>query len=159
PSATATGTAAAPTFTQTPSSTSTLPPTYTVTSTTTGVPSSATPTTGAATATATACSIEFSDVPPGSTFYPYVTCLVCRGIIDGYLDGTFRPNANVNRGQISKIVSNAAGFHEAVSGQLFEDVPPNSTFYDYVGRLATRGLVSGYACGGPAERCVPPGNL
>src|SRR5439155_797077 len=28
-----------------------------------------------------------------------------------------------------------------------------------IGRLASRGYISGYACGGPGEPCVPPGNL
>jgi hypothetical protein len=158
-SATATGTSTSPTFTQTPASTSTVPPTYTATATTTRVSTTATATTGTSTATPTACAIQFRDVWPGSTFYPYVRCLVCRGIVSGYPDGTFRPNANVTRGQIAKIVSNAAGFHDPVSGQLFQDVPPGSTFYDYVQRLATRGLVSGYQCGGPSEPCVPPANL
>ena len=58
----------------------------------------------------TPCPIQFSDVPEGSTFYVYVRCLACRGIVSGYGDGTFRPNNNVTRGQLSKIVSNAAGF-------------------------------------------------
>jgi len=55
------------------------------------------------------------------------------------------------------VVSNAAGFSEPVSGQMFEDVAPGSTFYDFVGRLASRGVMSGYACGSP-EPCVLPDN-
>jgi hypothetical protein len=98
-------------------------------------------------------------VPPGSTFYPYIHCLACLGIINGYSDGTFRPNANVTRGQLSKIVSNSAGFHDTPTGQQFQDVAPGSTFYQYIYRLSTRGFISGYACGGAGEPCVPPANL
>ena len=76
----------------------------------------------------------------------------------GYPDGTFKPNNNVTRGQLSKIVSNSAGFNEPVSGQTFEDVAPGSTFYDFVERLASRNIIGGYACGGPGEPCVPPEN-
>jgi hypothetical protein len=101
----------------------------------------------------------FSDVTVGSTFYPYVMCLVGRGAISGYADGTFRPANNVTRAQLAKVVSNAAGFSEPVTVQSFEDVPPGSTFYDFVGRLASRGYVSGYACSGASEPCVPPLNL
>jgi hypothetical protein len=97
-------------------------------------------------------------VEAGSTFYTFVTCLACRGIIGGYSDGTFRPGNNLTRGQLSKIVSNAAGFSEAPGEQRFEDVPPGSTFYDWVNRLSTRGYISGYACGGAEEPCGP-GNL
>jgi hypothetical protein len=95
----------------------------------------------------------YSDVPPGSTFYPYVSCLSTRGIIGGYGDCTFRPNANVTRGQLSKIVANAAGFNEPVSGQTFEDVPPTNAFYEHIERMAARGIIGGYPCGGPGEPC------
>jgi hypothetical protein len=70
----------------------------------------------------------------------------------------FRTNASATRGQLSKIVSNAAGYIEPVVGQSFEDVPPSHTFYEFVERLVGRGVMSGYACGGPGEPCVPPDN-
>ncbi|MGA7732261.1 MAG: S-layer homology domain-containing protein [Chloroflexia bacterium] len=111
-----------------------------------------------ATATATSCPLQFSDVPAGSTFYTFVRCLACRGYVNGYGDGTFGPNNSVTRGQLSKIVSNAAGYTEPVSGQMFEDVAPASTFYPFVQRLASRGHIGGYPCGGPGEPCIPPDN-
>jgi hypothetical protein len=92
----------------------------------------------------------------------YIHCIYCLGIVDGYSDGTFHPNANVTRGQLSKIVSNSAGFSDTPSGQQFEDVPPTgpgSTFYIYIYRLVHRGIINGYPCGGPGEPCIPPGNL
>jgi hypothetical protein len=103
-------------------------------------------------------------VPPGSTFYPYVTCLACRGVVSGYPDGTFRPGANVTRGQISKIVSNSAGFNDDPGPQLYQDVPPTGTFYRWINRLSKRGIMSGYPCGGHSqggngEPCEPPANL
>jgi N-acetylneuraminic acid mutarotase len=178
PTPTPTGTATSPpaTVTRTPTSTSTSttaptntpPPTQTPggpsatpvpsdTATNTPGPATNTPTTGP---TSTVCPITFSDVPVGSTFYTFIRCLACRGIINGYPDGTFRPNNNVTRGQLSKIVANSAGFNEPVSGQMFQDVPPDSTFYDYIGRLASRGYINGYPCNSvPGEPCVPPGNL
>jgi hypothetical protein len=106
----------------------------------------------------TACSITFTDVPPGSTFYPYIHCLACLGIVNGYPDGTFRPFSFVTRGQLSKIASNAAGFNDNQTTLMFEDVPAGSTFFQFIGRLASRGYVSGYACGGPGEPCGP-GNM
>ena len=98
-------------------------------------------------------------MPPGSTFYPFIRCLACLGIINGYPDGTFKPNNNVTRGQLSKIVSNSAGFSDNQTTRMFEDVPVGSTFFQYIGRLASRGFISGYACGGNGEPCVPPDNL
>jgi hypothetical protein len=108
--------------------------------------------------------LTFTDVPVDHTFYAGIRCLACREIISGYASGCetgnpcFRPGNNVTRGQTSKIVSNAAGFNEPVTEQSFEDAPPGSTFFDFIGRLASRGYVTGYPCGGAGEPCVPPGN-
>jgi hypothetical protein len=113
--------------------------------------------TNTATATPTSCPIQFTDVPDGSPFYTFVRCLACGGIISGYPDGTFRPANPVTRGQISKIVSNAAGLTDPPGAQLFEDVAIGSTFYDFIQRLANLEVMSGYPCGNP-EPCVPPGN-
>ncbi len=153
-----------PTSTEMPTATSTSTSTSmsTSTSTSTVIPSdtpSSTYTVVAGTATPTLCAISFTDVPAGSTFYDYVQCMACKGIINGYTTGCetgnpcFRPNANVTRGQLSKIVSNAAGFHDDPGRQWFEDVPPDSTFFDFIQRLANRGIINGYPCGGPGEPC------
>jgi carboxypeptidase T len=120
----------------------------------TGTAVSTTATATMATATTTACAVSFTDVPQGSTFYAFVQCLACRGIMGGYSDGTFRPNNDITRGQLSKIVSNSAGFNEPVSGQTFEDVPSTNTFYPYIERMANRGIIGGYPCGTvPTEPC------
>ena len=59
----------------------------------------------------------------------------------------------MTRGQLSKIVSGAAGWTETPTSQTFEDVAPGSTFYLYIERVASRGIVNGYPCGG-AVRAV-----
>ncbi len=162
----------------TPTTTPTTTPTNTPTNTPTTEVSTDTPTAGAPTSTGTAaqttstatstatltvtptvCTLFFSDVLPGSTFYPYIHCLSCLGIINGYSDGSFRPNNDVTRGQLSKIVSNSAGFSNNQTTPLFQDVSVGSTFFQYIGRLASRGYISGYDCGGSGEPCVPPANL
>jgi hypothetical protein len=109
------------------------------------------------------------DVPPGSPFYDFVRCLACRRIVGGYPCGSpgepcpgtyYRPANNVTRGQVSKIVSISAAFADPIPGiqQTFADVPPSSTFWLWVERLAGRGIISGYPCGGPFEPCIAPGN-
>ncbi|MBF6612334.1 MAG: S-layer homology domain-containing protein [Chloroflexi bacterium] len=93
------------------------------------------------------CDVQFSDVPQGSTFYPYIYCLACRGIVSGYSDGTFHPNENVTRGQISKIVANSAFFSDFPSRHYFTDVSPGDTFYTWIERLASRDIIGGYSDG------------
>jgi hypothetical protein len=148
PTSTRTRTVIPATSTVTPLASVTAPPSATSTDTSTPQPEP----------TSTACAIAFSDVPEGSTFYPYVQCLVCRGIVQGYADGTYRPNNYVTRGQLSKIISNSAGFNDPQPTQLFDDVPLGSTFQVYIGRLASHEYISGYPCGGPGEPCHT-GNL
>src|SRR6478609_5337087 len=45
---------------------------------------------------------HFSDVPPGSAFYPVVETAYAHGIISGYADSTFRPGNPATRAQIAK---------------------------------------------------------
>ncbi len=47
---------------------------------------------------------RFTDVPPGSPFYPYVETAHAFGIISGYADNTFRPSNHANRGQLAKML-------------------------------------------------------
>jgi hypothetical protein len=108
---------------------------------------------------------HFTDVQPGTTFYEFIEYAYNAGAISGYGCGGpgepcgaqhrayYRPLNNVTRGQLSKMVSEAFQFNEAVPSQSFEDVPPGSTFYLYIGRLSGRGIISGYACGGAGEPC------
>jgi hypothetical protein len=116
-----------------------------------------------------ACPVQFADLPNPSTFYEYIECLACRDIISGYAcggsgepcnpshDPYFRPNANITRGQIAKMVALSAQINNPASGQTFEDVPPGSTFYTYTEQLYALGAMAGYPCGNP-EPCVPPNN-
>ena len=102
--------------------------------------------TGTATSVATACTIHYTDEPPTATYYSYVQCLSCKGVVSGYPDGTFKEKDPITRGQLAKMVSQAAGFTEDPGSQIYSDVPPGSTYYDYINRLSRRGLVSGYPC-------------
>jgi N-acetylneuraminic acid mutarotase len=152
--------------TSTPNSTSTPEATFEPTSIPTSEPTSeptlpptATPSAPTVTPEGTVqpCSIEYSDVTPDSPFYQQIMCLSCMSLVGGYADGTFRPNNEVTRGQLSKIVANTAGFDDIVpvNLQTFEDVPPGTTFHMYIERMAARNIIGGYACGGEGEPCGP----
>jgi hypothetical protein len=113
----------------------------------------------------------YADVPAESVFYPYIQRLTHWFVMSGYPCGGlgepcdsesrpyFRPSANATRGQISKIVANAAGIGGGADSQTFEDVSPSNTFYTYIERLANLGVMSGYPCGTiPEEPCIEPDN-
>jgi hypothetical protein len=48
---------------------------------------------------------SFSDVPTDHTFYRHIETAYAHGILSGYADGTFKPEADATRGQIAKIVN------------------------------------------------------
>jgi len=131
-----------------------------ITPTATAGPATNTPT---ITPTSTACPLQFTDVPPDNPFYPFVRCLACRGIINGYTSGCetgnpcFRPFNNVTRGQLTKILSNSAGWMDTIPStqQTFTDVPPSHTFWVYIERAAMHGAVQGYTTSPPCTTGTP----
>lgn len=90
----------------------------------------------------------FYDVPVGSTFYTYIQYLATHGIVGGYSDSTFRPNNPATRGQFAKMIVTGEGWAlDTSGGPHFTDVPPSSTFYDYIETAFHHGIISGYADG------------
>lgn len=94
----------------------------------------------------------FTDVPRSSIYYRYIETAVARGIISGYQDHTFRPEANLTRGQMSKVIVNAGisryGWQiDTTGGPHFIDVPVNQTFYVFIETAYNRGIINGYANG------------
>ncbi|WP_341300040.1 S-layer homology domain-containing protein [Lysinibacillus sp. FSL H8-0500] len=59
--------------------------------------------------TAQAAPSLFSDVSEKSSHYPAIMDLTQRGIIQGYGDGTFKPNEVVTHGQAAKIIAGVIG--------------------------------------------------
>ncbi len=54
----------------------------------------------------------YSDVPEGIWFYDYVTDLSQKGVVNGYPDGTFRPDGTVTWGEALKLILRAVGYPE-----------------------------------------------
>ena len=131
--------------TSTPTTTGTTGPSATATRTSTNTPGVVvTPT-----PTATPCIMPFGDVQQSDYFYEAVRILVCRGVITGYGDNTFRPYNSVTRAQVSKILVLGEGWPiNTEGGPHFTDVPPSHWAYDYIETVYNRGgIVSGYGDG------------
>ena len=91
---------------------------------------------------------QFSDVPRDHPFYKYIMTAWENNIISGYADGTFRPYANVTRGQITKIAVESARMADLSTAiPSFSDVPTTHTFYRYIETAYANGILSGYADG------------
>ena len=92
-------------------------------------------------------SSSFSDVPEEHWAYEYISELTSRGIINGYDDGSFRPDANVTRAEFVTILCRAAGADATVSTSdtdiAFSDVTPGDWYYEYAIWAAGTGITNG----------------
>lgn len=115
---------------------------------------------------------HYADAPADSTFYRWIETASAYGIVNGYPCGGegepcnaenepyYRPNNNVTRAQLTKILVLAAQQADPQGWTLlnpvqatFVDVPAGSTFYSSVETAYAHGLIDGYVCGGDGEPC------
>lgn len=87
----------------------------------------------------------FSDVPKGYWAANYIGYMQQFGIITGYSDGSFRPDAPVTRAEFAAIASR---FEKLTEGRKsFTDVSDTYWAARYINFAATRGWVTGYSDG------------
>ena len=53
--------------------------------------------------------VNFKDVSKSEWYYPYITVAVNKGYMEGFGDGTFKPDEGVTYSQIAKLVTKALG--------------------------------------------------
>ncbi len=80
----------------------------------------------------------FKDVPAGSTFAGYIAYCVESGLIDGYADGTFRPQNTLTGFAFLKMLLTALGYDSTIEGYT----GPNWTV-NVMGRAQQEGLTTG----------------
>lgn len=71
---------------------------------------------------------EFSDFNSSHWAYEYVSALVNDGTINGYADGTFRPEGTVTRAEFVKMIGNGPETRK----ELFDDVSTSHWAYNYI---------------------------
>ena len=88
----------------------------------------------------------FTDVPANQWYAKAVTTLAGKGVISGYPDGTFKPNAPITR---AEFVTMAMNFADADKGTAcsFPDVPQNMWYYGAIAGATQNGWISGYPDG------------
>ncbi|MFB8789277.1 MAG: S-layer homology domain-containing protein [Potamolinea sp.] len=67
--------------------------------------------------------INFKDVPQVFWARPYIEALTERGVINGFPDGTFRPNQPVTRAEFAAQLQKAFDHKVVVTAPNFKDVP------------------------------------
>ncbi|MHB8842006.1 MAG: S-layer homology domain-containing protein, partial [Candidatus Aquicultor sp.] len=90
----------------------------------------------------------FSDVKSDAWYTPFVAELVSKDIIDGYTDGTFRPDAQVTRAEFTKMLALAMGWKiEETTTVPFLDVTPGSWMHSFIETGVSHGALDGYTDG------------
>jgi hypothetical protein len=91
---------------------------------------------------------HFTDLAAGHWADDAVQYLVEEGVISGYADGSFRPNANVTRAQFAKMLVTALGWSLVTpAAPTFNDLPAANWAYGFVETAVAHGALSGYGDG------------
>ena len=90
---------------------------------------------------------DFSDVAAESWYNNAISTLSNMGIINGYEDGTFKPNAPITRAEFTAIATRFFDYEAEYDG-AFNDVSARAWYADYVQAAVDMGLVDGYPDGG-----------
>ena len=99
---------------------------------------------------ASAATTRFSDITDNYTATAVET-LRLMGVLDGYGDGTFRPNAVLTRAQFCKMAvyamdgSSELGRYSTIT--IFPDVKPSLWAASYINMAAKKGVIAGFADG------------
>ena len=98
--------------------------------------------------------MAYSDVEEGTYVSEAVTVLSNLDILNGYEDGTFKPEATITRAEMAKIVCEALGYYGMGSDKTpFDDVEPKHWAAGYINTAASLGIINGYGNGkfGPED--------
>ncbi|MFH1533811.1 MAG: S-layer homology domain-containing protein [Nitrospirota bacterium] len=91
---------------------------------------------------------SFSDVASSHTYFAGIDYVRAQGIVNGYDDGTYKPDNEINRAEFTKIIIEAT-----FDDSEIENCTPSKTFYDiksddwykkYVCVAANNGIIDGY---------------
>lgn len=90
---------------------------------------------------------QFADVNQNDWFYDYIKEAIGKNIIEGYEDGSFRPQGQVTRSEFAKIMLKYLQIPLKQSNtQTFADVAPGNWAFDYV--ESVKSYLAGYSDNG-----------
>ncbi len=92
---------------------------------------------------APACVATFPDVPATYWAVQPIATLQCRGIVEGFPDGTFRPDGAVTRAQFVKMLILTMGLNTSEATTPFTDVAAGAWYAPYVAAAVRADLVQG----------------
>lgn len=87
----------------------------------------------------------FTDVTASHPYAEGINALTSAGIVKGFGDGTFKPDATVTRGQAAKMIAGALKLDTTnVKNPNFKDIKTSNQYYSQIAALVATGFVKGY---------------
>ena len=90
---------------------------------------------------------SYTDVAAGSWYNNAVSTLSAMGVLGGYEDGSFRPNASITRAEFAKIAVSFFELEGLDCENPFLDVAPGAWYAESVAAAAEIALIEGYEGG------------
>ncbi len=85
---------------------------------------------------------EYSDFPTGWSKVA-MEAAVDNGLLNGFTDGTIKPQANLTRAEMAAIITRAFNAKTKADISAFVDVNPNAWYYDYIAKAVKMGALNG----------------
>ena len=85
----------------------------------------------------------FSDTQ-GHWAEPFIQGLVSRGLISGFPDGTFKPEAPITRAQYAAVIAKTFDLPAKQTAKNFSDVPQGFWAADFITKANQMGFISGF---------------
>ena len=88
----------------------------------------------------------YSDVAQPVWYNNAISTMSNLGVIGGYSDGTFRPNANITRSELTKIAVSLLHYADLqlTGSTIFDDVPQDEWYTKFVEAATELDLIEGY---------------
>lgn len=85
----------------------------------------------------------FKDVPKTHPYFTIIQEMATENIINGYQDGTFRPNNAIKRSHVAALLARALPLEPVREAKEFKDVPKTHPYYEAIQKVQRAGIIDG----------------
>ncbi len=94
---------------------------------------------------------NFTDVDYDHLYFTAIDYVKADGIVQGYSDGTYKPEDEINRAEFTKIIIEAtfedSEIENCAPSKVFSDIPAGEWYENYVCVAVNNGIIDGYPDG------------
>lgn len=87
---------------------------------------------------------SFKDISSEGPYWEAIQGIQEKGLINGYPDGTFRPNEQLSRKHVAQLLNNALKLKATTDTEIrYKDVSKSHPYYDAISKVSQAGIFSG----------------